>query len=725
MSFVRRRSVLTIFIVLLFLGFHLANKYDSYAQAEANYEIDMKRKQAQMQLIASMAATLLISGDASNALAHLADGMNLRMIDFFVVHRGGEVLSFDDQPSMFSRNDFLRLSPEAQATLLAAHPTHVVLQFEAPSGDVTRSSSDAVSVEHRFVAMEIEPGTFLSVGLIGEKEQYLQYILTSFEDVFSQTLSLFIALAVLLFFLSAKDVIRVAQAIKSGRLGAIREVTALSAEAEVLKRGVEGFELAVGNLKKENQVLGAQVLPSLKTEIQSGKKPPYDFDCTLVRTDINNFTHIFNNHPLEEFIETINEFFVECSHIISRWDGLIHEFVGDEIIFYFKDEKHVNSFTAALACVNEITRAADRIHQRTLAQRGYGFRVKSSLAHGKIRFGRFLNGYSLAGAPLIETTRILSHVSEKNENSIHFDFSNMAKLHEDIRFEDSFRATLKGMPGERRILRYLGHSPVREAWGKSSGWHPRFHDYRSDEDLCYWLNRIAARDVQDEQIAKFLSSFVVTRSDSAVTAFALEAIEDRIETTTAPDRTLANLASALRSLVPLDQVSMELENVLATLLQSSDSRVVANTIESVEHFKMARLSNAARRLAYSEDNRVAANALVLHGADEVSKPVIQRLKKLLASGNPTYVSSAIYAMGEIARKLRARDLVYFSTQSDFLALSQSLSQHAKSTDLNVRRQCLMAAEKLGDELLLAKVQKRLGAKTVAELLENERKKSAI
>jgi HEAT repeat protein len=130
-------------------------------------------------------------------------------------------------------------------------------------------------------------------------------------------------------------------------------------------------------------------------------------------------------------------------------------------------------------------------------------------------------------------------------------------------------------------------------------------------------------------------------------------------------------------------------------------------------------------LAYSEDNRVAANALVLHGADEVSKPVIQRLKKLLASGNPTYVSSAIYAMGEIARKLRARDLVYFSTQSDFLALSQSLSQHAKSTDLNVRRQCLMAAEKLGDELLLAKVQKRLGAKTVAELLENERKKSAI
>lgn len=725
MSLFRRRSIVTIFIALLFVGFHLANSYDNQYRAEKSYDFSMKRKQGQMLLVTSMATSLFISGDSNSAIEHLADAMNLRLIDFFVIHRKGEVLSFDQKSAMFSRNEFLRLSPEAQATLLAEHPTNVTLQFDAPSGDVTVSESDRASVEHRFVAMEIEPGTYLTAGLIGEREQYLQFILRTYEREVSQTLSLFIGLAFLLFLLASKDLLRVAQAIKSGRLGAIRNITALSAEAEVLKRGVEGYELAVGNLRKENQVLGAQVLPSLKTEIQSGKKPPYDFDCTMVRTDINNFTQIFNNHPLEEFIETINEFFVECSHIISRWDGLIHEFVGDEIIFYFKDEKHANSFTAALACVNEINRAADRIHQRTTAQRGYGFRVKSSLAHGKIRFGRFLNGYSLAGAPLIETTRILSHVSEKNENSVHFDFGNFSKLHEDIRFEDSFRATLKGMPGERRILRYLGHSPVAEAWSKSTTWHPRFHDYRSDEDLCYWLNRIAARDVQDELIAKFLSSFVVTRSDSAVTAFALEAIEDRIETAAQPDRTLANLASALRSLVPLDQVSMELENVLATLLQSSDSRVVANAIETVEHFKMARLSNAARRLAYSDDNRVAANALVLHGADEVSKPVIQRLKKLLASGNPTYVSSAIYAMGEIARKLRARDLVYFSTQSDFLALSQTLPQHSKSPDLNVRRQCLMAAEKFGDELLLAKVQKRLGAKSVAELLENERRKSAI
>ena len=72
-----------------------------------------------------------------------------------------------------------------------------------------------------------------------------------------------------------------------------------------------------------------------------------------------------------EFLATINEFFTECSHIISRYDGFIHEFVGDEIIFYFKDEQHTNSFTAALACTRGMELVAEQMHAHTTQTRGY------------------------------------------------------------------------------------------------------------------------------------------------------------------------------------------------------------------------------------------------------------------------------------------------------------------------------------------------------------------
>ena len=90
------------------------------------------------------------------------------------------------------------------------------------------------------------------------------------------------------------------------------------------------------NLENENLLFKNQVLPALRKELESGQQAPYEFNCTLVRVDINNFTQIFSNHDRTEFMATINEFFVGVTHIVSRYGGFVHELIGVKCSFILK-----------------------------------------------------------------------------------------------------------------------------------------------------------------------------------------------------------------------------------------------------------------------------------------------------------------------------------------------------------------------------------------------------
>ena len=132
---------------------------------------------------------------------------------------------------------------------------------------------------------------------------------------------------ILLYFL--KDIVLVLKALSSRKDRKISGVAPRSAEGAVLMRGLNAMESSLGELKAENQVLKNQVLSALNSELSSGRKPPYEFECTLVRVDVNNFSYIFNHHPIEEFMGVINEFFEKVTEIVSRYNGYVYEFVGD------------------------------------------------------------------------------------------------------------------------------------------------------------------------------------------------------------------------------------------------------------------------------------------------------------------------------------------------------------------------------------------------------------
>lgn len=691
----KKKSLLLIFALGTILVSYVQYRLDVRSANLKGFEIILVKKERDVRLLSAMTESLLVTARQDLIEAHLADSIRVNWIDFYMLTYKGEVLLF---------NSVRPLSDEAYGTLASLHPPDTVWEFRskfetAPSIRGPAAAKTDQIEDFRFIETDLGDDRRLKLGFNLNREAFLAEMKVLRAGENQRILVWGIILSFFIFIFTARDLFKIVRAVRSKGVRGLESFSSMSKEAEILKQGLSGYQETVDRLQSANRVLGAQVLPSLKSELQSGKTPPYDFACTLVRTDINDFTKTFHSKPQDQFLATINEFFTECSHVISRYDGLIHEFVGDEIIFYFKDEKHVNSFSAALACVGEIGDVADRIHQRTSVESGYGFRIKSSLSHGVIRFGPLLNGYSLAGAPLIETTRILSHVSEKSENTIHFDSRCLTLLDWGVEFEEAFRASLKGLEGERQICRYLGHKKIDtliEDGGRDA--YRAVHAYRNEASFLAVL-RFVIQDPEHRFVAdalNLISSSLFTKCTDGylveLESLLSKALALKGEYDSQTVKLLATIVASLPRLVPPNRFNGQLGAILEKYSEHSDPRVVANAIESMQEFRDTGFTSLNRRLLKSDNARIAANAIVFLGKIEVTKEVVKHIRNLLESGDLVKVGSGIFVWGEIAGFHLQRDAVYMRTQTEFMALEQRVKTLAKKHP-SLRRLADAAARK--------------------------------
>lgn len=671
----KKKSLLLIFAIGTILVSYLQYRLDVRSANLKGFEIILVKKERDVRLLSAVTESLLTTSRKNIVEDHLTDSIRIGWIDFYMLTYKDEVLLY---------NSVRPLSDEAYGTLASLHPPDTAWEFRSkyessPSIRGPAAAKTDQIEDFRFIETDLGGDQRLKLGFNLNREAFLAEMLALRAGENQRILVWGIVLSFFVFIFTARDLFKLVRAVRSKGLRGLESLSSMSQEAEVLKQGFSGYQETVHRLQNANRVLLGQVLPSLRSELQSGKSPPYDFSCTLVRTDINDFTRTFHSKPQDEFLNTINEFFTECSHIISRYDGLIHEFVGDEIIFYFKDEKHVNSFSAALACVNEIGEIADRIHRRTSVENGYGFRIKSSLSHGMIRFGPLLNGYSLAGAPLIETTRILSHVSEKTENTVHFDSGNLPLLDWAIEFEESFRASLKGLDGERQICRYKGHKSIHtllEDGGRAA--FTAVHAYRDETSFLKVLKFVI--DEPEHRIAtdalRLISGTLFTKCTDTFPVELERLLSQALQLTggseTQTVKLLATIVVSLPRLIPAKRFNSHLGALLEKFSEHSDPRVVANAIEAMQEFRDTGFTSLNRRLLKSDNARIAANALVFLGKIEVSKEVVREIKHLLESGDLVKVGSGIFVWGEIAGFHLRRDAVYIRTQADFMALEKRI-----------------------------------------------------
>lgn len=671
----KKRPILLIFGVVLVAVYYLQHRMDVRSALLKGFEIVQTKRERDVRLLSAMTETILATGRQDVLEGHLTDAIRVRWIDFYMVTYRDEVVIF---------NSVRPLSDEAYNTLASVHPPDKMWEFRSefePVGSIRGpASTDVEKIEEfRFIETDLGEGRRLKLGFNLNREAFLAESDDRRKDENRRIFVLTIIVVMGVFAFTFRDIFQLISVLRSKGLRGLEEMKSLSKEAEILKQGLTGYQATVKRLSNVNRILGAQVLPSLRSELQSGRQPPYDFACTLVRTDINDFTRIFHSHPQDDFLKTINEFFTESSHVISRYEGLIHEFVGDEIIYYFKDENHRNSFTAALACAAELGQIAERIHQRTSNKENpHSFRIKTSLAHGSVRFGPLLNGFSLAGAALIETTRVLSQVSEKNENTVHFDSRHLSLLHGGVKFEEAFRATLKGLDGERVILRYLGHKSLDEVLTTDSNSDAVLQDYRQEHELVaqfrYALSRADSN--LSKEVVSLMRTIQVTKCSETYRSEILTLLRDADKLKgDSSIETLKNLASfigALPRLIPANSFTQEAGRLLGRFLSHTDPRVVANAIEAMESFRSTGFAELNAQLLDSPNLRVAANALVFMGKIEISKDVVRRTRLLLESQDLIQIGGGIYVWGEIAGHHAIRDMVYLKTHPEFLSLEKKV-----------------------------------------------------
>jgi len=176
------------------------------------------------------------------------------------------------------------------------------------------------------------------------------------------------------------------------------------------------------------------------------------------------------------------------------------------------------------------------------------------------------------------------------------------------------------------------------------------------------------------------------------------------------------LASALRlieNLVPEDGAAKPFEELLQRASRLEDRRVVANALDVLKKFQPSE-RNWAKNLAQHADNRISANAIVYEGLREITPFVVKKLRRMLHAKDPLHVSSAAYAVGEIASHHKLRDAVYFKTQIAFQRLVTDLIGLVFDDDSRVRRQAIIAIQKIDDLELIASIEQRLATSANSE-----------
>ena len=589
-------------------------------------------------------------------------------------------------------------------------------EFNSIRFDTTRPRDEVIFSQNKtyFYAVEdLKDGSILVVGLRRSPQEFLRIEFeTQMANIWRYLIGiLIVCVGTFIFFI--RDIVRAIRGLANKESRGSRGF-GVSKEGELLARGLTALDERAVQLEKERDLLNWQVLPSLRTEIMSGKKPPYTFDCTLVRTDINNFSSIYNQHPVEDFAATINDFFTEVSHVVARYGGYVHEFVGDEVIYYFKDDEVANSVAAAVSAIRDIGEVAAGFHRMTMRERGYPFTVKSSLAHGRLRFGKFVNGYGLAGPSLIETVRVLSAVTEKDGNIAVFDERHLKQVEDLISAASYAEVKLKGFSDARRLVVYRSHAPL-ESWlhrGDPNALSA-LSFYRGDAHLVHtltWLRGEGSR-LPVERVLRVISllrDIKVTKSGSEIQTILgewINALCDQVGygSTSSSAKILASAIRLIENLIPRGEILPETEMALRRAMEVNDGRVIANALEALASASKSRDQISEARGASEDveiyldhpDNRIVANALISEATKGLSPSLVKRLRRLMRAKDDSALSSALYAIGEIAEYHRTRDHVYFMTQLEFQDLLHTLPDFAGHADDRVRRQAIGAAKKAG------------------------------
>lgn len=549
----------------------------------------------------------------------------------------------------------------------------------------------------------------LSVGMFVRDQNYIMRTVYYYRWDFLQEMILVTCFLGLIAYLVLKDVIDLTKILRTKNRGQARLVKVRTKEAETLLAVASQFEAVNEGLKLTNLSFSDSISPAVRHELNEGTRTPHLFDAVVVRVDVNGYTQMFLDKKDEFVTQTLNRYFQQASEIIRRYQGHIYQFVGDEIVFHFKQYEVEDPLTQAMHCVRSLFQVAKEL-DHDLRPQGVPFVVKSSMAKGRLRFIRLDSGYAFAGLPLIESVRMLGKVDDRHENTLALYASDFDQRDEAGQVARRLPVSFKGFSGQTEIVEIQKFKEVNlvlnaKVWSELK-W------FRSDQDLAEILRfavsnmgQLSAHDISE--ISRELRGFEIEKIGMLVAdlvADFISVVDVRVsrllEKTISEDepsqalwlRNLASITSLTSHILRAGVFREDLRLILEKNLKHPDQRVRANTILALDELSPETYS--FRELFSLPFNRAAADALFVEGRREFSDEVFHFLQSFLESNDPFFIASGIYVLAALYDYHRKTDAVYFKANLHLQRIPNLIQHLASHENAMVKRRAEISLRSL-------------------------------
>lgn len=630
----KQKSILLLIICFFWVGYVTLSLSQAYLSAQEIVLEGESEKMEKLDFVFSTSITDLIRDNTEALEEKLKKAHELRLVHFYILQNADDVVFFKHNSG---KSDALN---------------HNYQNFDTFIDDGALTFKTIKVFEYR-----------LTAGIYRGGPKAVLEAMWSFKNQFLFDIFLITGMLGFLSWLLLKDILSLSK-ILSGKDRQLDGIKSVSKEGAVLLHATKTLDRENHHLTEKNSVLSAALTPAIVAEIQSGQEVPYSFESTLARVDLNGYTQMFLKYNDGSITELLNKYFIQAREIIERYDGLIYQYVGDEIVFHFKGERE-QSVRKALSCIRGLFEVAEQIEESLVSENDQCFKLKASLVFDHLRFCQLDTGYSLSGVAMIESNRLLSHIDDKSQNHLAFFDKEYEHLKDLCLISKKREAHLKGFSEASTIsivnqFTSVTHLKFNRNWDDCV----YFKTNRDIEFFLKWMTE--ALTAEDEILFSNLFNHlkqikVFNPSQRILDEFdkLLQAASHASAQKFGEDKYLSSVISLSLALIPSSMARPSFINTLEKSLKHRDNRVQANAIIVLGEWcqDLEFLESYIR----SENNRVSADALYVTGKRELSMDLYRRLRDYAHSENPLFRASALWVVRQLLVHYKSIDPVYFAT----------------------------------------------------------------
>jgi hypothetical protein len=641
-------------------------------QTSTAYDQENDHRKELVQFYLEMGESFLIDDKIDTLNSYLQSARKLGELDYYIIQKKDEVLGF------YNKDNFLKginidypVDGKFQETESFALKTIQVDQYKLTIG--------ISKVLRAFLLAQLELRKYSII----------------------QDLLLITTFVFLIVYLILKDIVQLSRALQSRSREDLDLIQTRSKEGEILLQAATGYEKSTQGLRKDNLLLASSMAPAVRAEIRSGQEPPYEIQCTVGRVDLNGYTQLFLQKKPQELLAILNQYFQQSRDLIERYNGgMIYQYVGDEIIFIFKEDGKTPSVVRAVAAIRSLIEMAESLVTPGLPN---GLRLKSSLVTGKLNFVKLDQGYAFSGLPLIESVRMLGQVSERNESILVVYADALKDISDYCEVFGNKTAVFKGFETESHIVEIKKFTSVETALQKIP-LQLVSENFRSNKDLLHIITK-AEKLLESKDDAHFfelispLRNMQVSWVDEKVVNAYLSLLKLCFrcgEEKLAESKRLGSVISLSQNILQKDQLKPQWVDALQKCESAADPRVQANALIVQAHFDLD-IKGLDKKM-HSNHNRIAADAVLVAGRQDFNEGLYERVQAFLNSDQPRFKASALYLIATLIEYHFDRDLVYLKANSYLGRLAKEVPKYAQDPNPMVQSRAklsMKAIEKVG------------------------------